>query len=168
LEENELSTIKNRNIFQTNELLGGTYWLLPDNKEELKFKLNLTQTKVLKIAMAMVNPKEDIPNDRDSQPPKTYTFTIEEFMEIMEIKSNTRLQYIDMPNFLKELMTSDNFSFRNNKGKWTLMHIFDNIIYDESRREVTFRFSWNMIERLSSKNKGTYQSYKLLNIINFK
>jgi plasmid replication initiation protein len=65
-------------------------------------------------------------------------------------------------------MKSDNFTYRDSKGRWVLIHVFDNVIYDVNKREVIFRFSWSMIEKLSSKEKGNYQSYKLQNVLNFR
>jgi disulfide oxidoreductase YuzD len=154
-----------RNLFHVNDIMGGTYWLL-DEENNIKFKLNVNQVKVLKIAMAMINPKEKIdPN----KPPIAYTFTIDKLLEIMGY-SNDRLKYIDLPDFLDSLMASDNFKYRDEKGTLYLMHIFDSVIYKQDKKEVTFRFSWSMLEKfltIEDKKDGTYQSYMIGNIMGF-
>jgi hypothetical protein len=162
--QEESNNIRLRNIFHVNEMMGGNYWLM--DKNNIKFKLNLNQLKVLKIAMAMVNPKEKID---DTKPPISYTFTIDKLLEIMG-EDNGRLRYTDMPSFLTDLTASDNFNYRDKKGNLVLVHIFDKVIYKPEKQEVTFRFSWSMLEdflTIDNKENGEYQSYTLGNIMEF-
>lgn len=163
--QEEGESVRLRNIFHVNEMMGGTYWLL-DEQNNIKFKLNVNQVKVLKIAMAMVNPKEKIDEEK---PPISYTFTIDKLLDIMGY-ANDRLRYIDLPDFLDSLMMSDNFKYRDEKGTLYLMHIFDSVVYKPDQKEVTFRFSWSMLEKfltIESKENGSYQSYVLGNIMGF-
>jgi hypothetical protein len=165
LVQEEGETVRARNIFHVNEMMGGNYWLL-DEQNNIKFKLNTNQVKVLKIAMAMVNPKEEIDVNK---PPISYSFTIDKLLEIMGY-SNNRLRYNDLPVFLDSLMLSDNFSYKDEKGNLYLMHIFDSVVYKPEKSEVTFRFSWSMLEKfltIKDKDNGTYQSYMLGNIMGF-
>ena len=116
--------------------------------------------------MAMVNPKEKID---ETKPPISYTFTIDKLLDIMGY-ANDRLRYIDLPDFLDSLMMSDNFKYRDEEGSLYLMHIFDSVIYKPDKKEVTFRFSWSMLEKfltIENKENGSYQSYMIGNIMGF-
>lgn len=155
---------RERNVFNVNEMMGANYWLMEGSN--IKFKLNVNQMKIIKIAMAMVNPKEKVDI---SKPLVSYSFTVDKLLEILGIDYN-QLKYEDVPDFLKELTASDNFSYSNNKGHLTLIHMFDKVIYKPEKQEVTFRFSWSMIEdflTISNKEDGDWQSYKLKNIMTF-
>jgi hypothetical protein len=132
-------------------------------------KLNLPQTKILKIAQSLVNPREDIEKyiTGENSPP-VYKLTVEEFMKLLEIKANDRLKYDEMPNFLNTVMKHDTFMYRKNKHTMRSIHMFDSFDYDEQKREVSIRFSWSMTELLSSKKKGKFQTYPIKNILSFK
>ena len=153
---NNIIAIKNRNIFQSNEIMGVTYWLLNDDDE--KYRLNVNQTKILKIAMAMVNPKETLQEE--------YTFYDSEFMDIIGIENQTA-QYIDIPKFLTELMKNDTFKSIDSNGNMKIIHIFDYVMYNPKKRTVKFSFSNVMLKNLT-KLDSNYTKYRLGNILNFK
>lgn len=157
-------TYRERRLFNINEMMGANYWLMEGSN--IKFKLSANQMKIIKIAMAMVNPKEKIDF---TKPLMSYTFTVDKLLEILGLDNNFQ-RYDGIPDFLKELHASDSFSYSTNKGHLVLIHMFDKVIYKPEKLEVTFRFSWSMIEDfLSIENKvdGTWQSYKIGNIMKF-
>lgn len=160
---NDLEQIKESNLFQLNEITGATYWYL-DGKQQERFKLNGIQTKILKIAMSMVNPFDEVSGE--------YTFHISEFMLLMGIKNKTT-QYIDIPLFLDVLMSKDNFKTVKADGKIKIIHIFDMVEYDPRTYNVKFSFSRTMLNYLTGMDGSTdkdkqYTKYRLGNILNFK
>lgn len=159
-------TIKNKTLFQVNEMTGINYWCIVEkdlegNKTNIEIELNPTQTRVLKIALAMIEPKNKLQDE--------YSFTVKEIMEIMGIK-NERTEFIDMPNFLRTIMAHDRFEYRQNDNtKTTIFHIFDKASYCDVSKVFTFTFSFEMIRKLNGipEKKVTYTSYPVIEIFNF-
>lgn len=159
-------TIKNKTLFQVNEMVGINYWCIVENdlegnKTNIEIELNPTQTRVLKIALAMIEPKNELQDE--------YSFTVREIMNIMCIK-NERTEFIDMPNFLRTIMAHDRFEYRQNDNtKTTIFHIFDKASYCDISKVFTFTFSFEMIRKLNGipEKKVTYTSYPVIEIFNF-
>lgn len=153
---NDIITVRNRNIFQSNDIMGVTYWLL--NGENEKYRLNVNQTKILKIVMAMVNPRETLQEE--------YTFYDSEFMEIIGIENQTA-QYIDIPEFLNDVMKNDTFKSIDSNGNIKIIHMFDHVEYNPKEKKIKFAFSNGMLKGLTNLD-GNYTKYRLGNILNFK
>jgi len=153
---NNILTVKNRNIFQSNDIMGVTYWLL--NGEDEKYRLNINQTKILKIVMAMVNPKETLQEE--------YIFYDSEFMEIIGIENHTT-QYIDIPEFLMDIMKNDTFKSIDSNGTFKIIHMFDYVEYNPKDKRIRLAFSNVMLNGLTNL-EGNYTKYRLGNILNFK
>ena len=159
-------TIKNKTLFQVNEMVGINYWCIVEkdeygNKIDIEIELNPIQTKVLKIALAMIEPKNEIQDE--------YSFTVKEIMEIIGLKGD-RTEFVDMPNFLRTVMKHDRFEYRqNNNTKTTIFHIFDKASYCDVSKVFTFTFSFEMIRKLNGipEKKVTYTSYPIIEIFNF-
>jgi len=153
---NNIVNVKNRNIFQSNDIMGVTYWLL--NGEDEKYRLNINQTKILKIVMAMVNPKETLQEE--------YVFYDSEFMDIIGIENHTA-QYIDIPEFLTDIMKNDTFKSIDSKGTFKIIHMFDYVEYNPKDKKIKLAFSNVMLKGLTNL-EGNYTKYRLGNILNFK
>jgi plasmid replication initiation protein len=108
--------------------------------------------------MAMVNPKETLQEE--------YVFYDSEFMDIIGIENHTT-QYIDIPEFLNDIMKNDTFKSIDSYGTFKIIHMFDYVEYNPKDKKIKLAFSNVMLKGLTNL-EGNYTKYRLGNILNFK